>query len=406
MYALDPGPLAGAWLVTDPRADRVEVDLIILSGEADNPGTEGLAHYVEHLAWLNATDPTRGDFAVHSNASTTSIDTAYWLEGPTGELDEMVATLAGVLEPFSLDEPFMIEERDIVLHEYTYSMSEDPYAPIMDDFARREHANGPLARSVIGTPEDIAAFSLAEARALHSATHRRDNSVLLIYGNVDAEDANLALASAFGTGTGGGMLKTPSYAMPPEGRDERILEDTGLPLPALIYSKIVTLDHPHDIATLYFETWLLAAALDSRLPGGVVRALQYNSFIAQNYQLDVSLLDDRHVRLSFSATPDAGVPLETLLEVFEDAVAQSAASGIPDETLARVRQRIVDTLRRDPDPALVVFDSAFEAIGLGLAPWDFDSYPEAVERVDLAQVNALLASLASSGRTTITLAYP
>lgn len=36
---------------TDP--DELEVHLVVLSGEAHNDDDEGLAHYVEHLAWLN-----------------------------------------------------------------------------------------------------------------------------------------------------------------------------------------------------------------------------------------------------------------------------------------------------------------------------------------------------------------
>ena len=43
------------YLITDRDARSFEARLIFQAGELDNPYTEGLAHYVEHLAWLNVT---------------------------------------------------------------------------------------------------------------------------------------------------------------------------------------------------------------------------------------------------------------------------------------------------------------------------------------------------------------
>ena len=43
------------YLITDRDARSFEARLIFQAGGLDNPYTEGLAHYVEHLAWLNVT---------------------------------------------------------------------------------------------------------------------------------------------------------------------------------------------------------------------------------------------------------------------------------------------------------------------------------------------------------------
>ncbi|MGB1413797.1 MAG: hypothetical protein ACPG6U_04130, partial [Paracoccaceae bacterium] len=40
------------YLIPNIRSDRVDTHLIFQNGEVDNPYTEGLMHYVEHLTWL------------------------------------------------------------------------------------------------------------------------------------------------------------------------------------------------------------------------------------------------------------------------------------------------------------------------------------------------------------------
>ncbi|MEN9011110.1 MAG: hypothetical protein ABF241_03460 [Yoonia sp.] len=59
-----------ALVLNNPEIDSAFIHLVFPSGEAQNPYAEGLAHYVEHLAWLSAMkgpDQTRA-LKAHSNA--------------------------------------------------------------------------------------------------------------------------------------------------------------------------------------------------------------------------------------------------------------------------------------------------------------------------------------------------
>lgn len=398
--------LAGAWLVPDTRMDRATVYLAVLAGEADNHSTEGLAHYVEHLAWLNAVGQDSSGFEQHSNATTSLTLTRYWLSGPTGDLAEMTETLAGVFAPFSLDEEFMLEERDVVLREYDLRIKENPYAPLVDDLDRRLYGTSPLSRSVIGTPEGIVSFSLAEARAFHTRTHRPGNAVVIVYGNVTPEAANAAIRGAFGAAPGEAGMRPRAYTIGEPMRDVKSVDAPDLSQPELFYRKVVELDEPVDTMRLARAALLLRDVLVSRLPGGIAKPLRYDAFIAQEFSIDIEVLDDRHIALSFFATPDKGVSLDALLAAFETALSDSAAAGIPEESLVRIRKRKLDALLSDPDPAGIVLGAAFSRTDLRHEPVDFATLLSGLESVELMRVNALLSALAGPGRVAVTLATP
>ncbi len=105
------------YLIPNRTSDRVDTHLIFQNGEADNPYNEGLMHYVEHLTWLNATqDSDFGDLG-HSNAFTTLLSVAYFVTGTKDSFQSDLNQLLKVLEPFSLNQQFMEEERKIILRE-------------------------------------------------------------------------------------------------------------------------------------------------------------------------------------------------------------------------------------------------------------------------------------------------
>jgi predicted Zn-dependent peptidase len=408
IVSLERNALAGAWLVPDSRSDRVSLHLLVLSGEADNDATEGLAHYVEHLAWLNAMgNETRGAFERHSNASTSHRLTRYWVAGDAANIDRLAASLARVFQPFSLDEAFMLQERDIILREYDVRITENPDATMLDDLDRRLHGTDPLARSVIGTPKEIARFSLDAASALHARTHRPDNAALLVYGNVDARSANRAIMGAFGPPADDAVPRLPLvYETQPAARDVKEQTVSNLARPRLFYRKIVRLDAPADPATLSVETRLLTAILISRLPGGLAGPLRFDAFLAESFRLDVEVLDASHLMLSFLAIPDHGVSPRELLAAFEEAFDTIASDKIPEATFSRVRQRRVDELRDSDNPPTVVFNEAVSMLSLGQQPVDHAGLVSRLEGVAYERMNELIAALAGTGRVAATLAMP
>ena len=138
------------YLITDRDARSFEARLIFQAGELGNPYTEGLAHYVEHLAWLNVTHNQNFQPLRHSNAWTNLTSTTYVTHSSETWLTKELQRLVEVSAPFTLAKSFMLEERDIILREYEANVAENPYFEIEQNITKALYPSSPWARSVLG----------------------------------------------------------------------------------------------------------------------------------------------------------------------------------------------------------------------------------------------------------------
>ena len=134
------------YLITDRDARSFEARLIFQAGELDNPYTEGLAHYVEHLAWLNVTHSQNFQALRHSNAGTNLTSTTYVTHSSETRLNKELQRLVEVSAPFTLAKSFMLEERDIILREYEANVAENPYFEIEQNITKALYPSSPWAR--------------------------------------------------------------------------------------------------------------------------------------------------------------------------------------------------------------------------------------------------------------------
>lgn len=182
-------------LIGNPNTEDVFLYLVFPSGEASNNFDEGLAHYVEHLAWLSAFGRDQNERVRHSNAWTNHFSTGYWHKTVDDDLHHALRALMGVSNPLSVGDDFALEERDIVLREYDYRVAERPLYSVFRDMDRALYGDGALARSVIGEPEVIAYYSWDAAASLHKQSHSLSDATLLVYGDVSATRLESAVAS-------------------------------------------------------------------------------------------------------------------------------------------------------------------------------------------------------------------
>ena len=147
------------YLITDRDARSFEARLIFQNGELDNPYAEGLAHYVEHLAWLNVKQSKDFEALRHSNAGNNLTSTTYVTHSSETRLTKELQRLIEVSAPFTLAKSFMLEERDIILREYEASVAENLYFEIEQNINKAFYPSSPCARSVLGSPTEIEDFS-------------------------------------------------------------------------------------------------------------------------------------------------------------------------------------------------------------------------------------------------------
>ncbi|NVO25586.1 insulinase family protein [Donghicola mangrovi] len=334
--ALGPiGPFREVFVT--PRDDQSTVDVVLCYpyGEAHNPYTEGLAHYLEHLAWQNLQgEDTDGER--HSNALTSSHATAYWLSRAPDQLQDTIARLAATAAPLTASEAFALRERDIVEREFDLHRLDDPLDAVWNDSTRSLFGDGPYARSVLGSKDSIGQFSLSSARRLHDQTHQLSVATLILRGPVSPRDVSRAIGAINNWPAPRAALLPEALPLWPQAPlDFAYSHVSGLSRGKVIQEKTFTQPAGFTWAEIYAASGILTAMAHSTKAGGLARPLRYDAFVAASFDLGLSPLGTAGLSSWITAQPDRNVTLSDL-----------------DAALTRETMRMLDT----PDEA------AFEAL--------------------------------------------
>ena len=389
-------------LIPNTGIESVFVYLVFPSGEAQNGFDEGLAHYVEHLAWLSALGDGQDRSKRHSNAWTTHLSTGYWLSADADSLNSALRDLVAVANPFSVEPRFASEERNVVLREYDYRVKEQALYSVFRDMDRTIYGNGALARSVIGQPEVIADYSLEKAKALHEKSHSLADATLLVYGNVSKKRLAAILSSMSDQDVG---LHRVNPALPElveagtvkdriEVSLQRLSEDT------FIYRKLVPLG-PCDVPVgCQLLAEIAEHVLGSSLPEGVAGPLRFDQFVARSFSLEINIIENQFVEIFFIGQPDEGVSLVEVESVFLKAFSRTLEDGLSRKTFDRVASRFVgrfESVLKHERPRYNR-DLVLEQIRSGAPIFTLDDQFNMIEVLDLEEVNKFLKYLLIEGR--------
>lgn len=386
--------------IPNSETEDVSLYLVFPFGEADNPYEQGLAHYIEHLAWLSAFGWGDGDSTSHSNAWTNLFTTGYWQKSHSETLVHDLKTLTKVAEPLTIDTTFALEERDILQREYEYRVAERPLYNLYQSINQRLYGTGTLARSVIGTPSDISQFKLENAKNLHARTHVLSQATLLVYGGVTKERLEASITSLNGT---------PFVFQRFEGKQKvergTLIDDATVSVPKIvdslfIYAKLVPRRLDIDPVKEAVLANLASNAIDSSLPGGLAGPLRYDQFIAREYSFRLNILSPDYIEILFEALPDNGASLDDVQRVFLETFNNTLKDGLAKETLGRIldreKGRLNAVLARDI-PAFnrdLVLGQLMQTAPI----YSHNDQLNALHEITLEDVNAFLKNLSADGR--------
>lgn len=400
---LESGKLQAAYLIADQDATKVTARLIIPFGEMDNPYTQGLLHFVEHLAWLNSMGQNNSDFGRDTNASTTIANLTYWVAVDAPTLTKNLRTLNKVFEPITLENDFMLEERSIVGQEYTLRVTESTWYEHNRNVVQALFAPHPISRSVLGQLADIETFSLQDALDLHRQSHKPDQAVLLIYGNTTQEIAQKAVDDAFAGSNPHAPIMARQYAFTEDARDQKVVSVSRLEGQEIDYNKVFHLKSPIPYHRLLHIKSLLDRIFVSTYEGGFARPLRYENFIAKTFEAYISILDTDDLRFSFNAAPDSDVSLKELLAEFETQLALIAQNGISQQTFDKVKEQYIAGLQNVERPAAVIFGNAVYDIEFRQKPIGYAEDLDIAKSITRTEINTLLRQIVGQGHVVIRL---
>lgn len=392
--------------VQSTDSSEVQTHVIIRHGSPSS----GLAHYVEHLAWLNTVGAKQRSANRHSNAWTNPYAVGYWLSGNPDELSDILQTLSGLFDLLEIPAEFAAEEREIILREYEAHMVDKPDAQAAEAMSAFLYAGNTLASSVLGTPDDIRGFSYDDARALHAATHRPENATLVVTGGVTERDVSRALKTVDWPAKqdAGAESQPPTFELA-EPADTLLRYPEKEASARVILRHVVALPEAIPFDLLETHALLLADILNANLPGGLAGPLRFDNAIARGFDVQVWPLDERYIELRFRAAPDRSVSLRAVQTAFKETLAEISDTGIPDDTYQRVLNRFEDfwpDWEDDDETARWMGDYTLERVAALRQPLPLSDVKRLEQQLSHQTINTLLKTIAGNGRTAVAFIGP
>ncbi|MFK7875580.1 MAG: M16 family metallopeptidase [Paracoccaceae bacterium] len=404
----DQTNLKGAFLIQQPDAQDIRVDLFLDVGESDNTGPEGLSHYLEHLVGWNADRANKDNLhARQMNAWANSFFTNYHNLGGQAQLPKMMEFAARVFQPVDLDRSFMRSERNIVEREFDLRMTENTLSRLHLAVMKALYPGHARGRSTIGSRQSIRQITVEDALNFHRATYSADRATLLISGNLDKQDVVDALQQSFSD------LPVQPTSLRPHALPLQTPRQTPVQIETTTTTQPVVLSAFHALplnrpATVYdlASYDLLGAVLVSSLDGGLNRPLYFDDFWVTSVESWINFHPNLHPQLLIWARPDVDVSVSDLVAHLDTTLAKIAKQGIPSASFETVRADVIATRQR------VMTDTNAQRTYAHLtarhlpAPLALEDSIPLLKQVTLQDVNAALKRLVQSPQRATGIALP
>lgn len=384
-------------VIPDRRAPVVTHMVWYRNGSADDPaGKSGIAHFLEHLMFKGTAKYPAGAFSRQlaalggqENAFTSYDYTAYFQRVAKEHLPAVMDYEADRMTGLSFDEAVVAPERDVVLEERRMRVDSDPGAQLSEEMTAALYMHHPYGLPVIGWEHEIAGLEYADAFSYYRRFYTPDNAILVVAGDVAADDVRQLATTIYGPVAPTGAKPVRSRLAEPPARAARTITvaDARVRQP-ILYRQFVAPNYGNAEGE---EAFALDLALDimgggatSRLYRELVVEREIASHMGGSYW--GSMLDSG--RISFSAAPTETATLEDLETALAEAITRFQESGPTEAEMRRSRTRLVaDTIyNRDSQSSLARLYGSSLCVGDSIA--DIESWPDRLSRVSADAVTA------------------
>jgi zinc protease len=304
-------------------------------------GKTGFAHLFEHLMF-NGSENYNDDYfkaveplgATDLNGTTNEDRTNYFQNVPISALDRILflesdrmGHLVGVIDSARLN-----EQRGVVQNEKRQGENE-PYGRAYITIAENTYPKGhPYSWSVIGSMEDLSAASLDDVKDWFKTYYGPANAVLVIAGDVNAEDVRQRVERYFGDiPSGPPIVKHQAWVAKLEGEHRQIMQDR---VPQARLYKVWNVPEwgSPDQTYLSMAFDILGSGKSSRL----YKRLVYKDRIASDV---AAFTDEREIgsQLYLQASAQPGGDLKAVERAVDEEVRAFLANGPTQAELDRVK---------------------------------------------------------------------
>ncbi|WP_291319007.1 pitrilysin family protein [Desulfonatronospira sp.] len=188
----------------DNRFPLVSMRLYVRAGSSmENPGQEGMSHFLEHMAFKGSAGRLPGQAAreIESaggsiNAGTSFDYTVYTLDLPAQKLQLGLDILQDMVFGATLDQKEFDLEKQVVLAEIQRSM-DNPSSRVFQSVQSRLWADTPYSHPILGSTESVKAMSPEDMRQYMHRHYQPGQTVLSVSGDVQSGKVLEAVRAMF-----------------------------------------------------------------------------------------------------------------------------------------------------------------------------------------------------------------
>lgn len=374
-------------VVPDHRAPVVTQMVVYKVGAVDDPpGISGLAHFFEHMMFRGTKSVPGGGFSQSiarnggdENAFTTHDYTIFHEQISKDKLRLVAHLEADRMSGLDLSESAVMAERDVVGEERRMRVDNDPQALALEQAEAALYLSHPYGRPVIGWPEEIRRINRAEAENFYRRHYAPNNAILIVAGDVKAEDVRQIAESEFGGLPARELVARVDYAQPRRMGESRIVvnrKDAKVPLFLRLYR----------VASYAEGAPGEAEGLEvlARLLGGdATSALYHKLVVERRIATDVSASYDGYARdngqFSITATPRPGVSLDTIERAIDEVIGYYAHHQASKGELQRAKAQLVAGAAFTRDSQFELASAYARALAVGMTAFDVQQWPARIQ---------------------------
>ena len=193
-------------VIADDSAPAVTHMVWYRVGAADEPpGQSGIAHFVEHLMFKATDDMASGEFSTvvaanggSDNAFTSWDYTGYFQRIAADRLGLMMQMEADRMRDIIFDPVEVATERSVILEERAQRTDSSAGALFNEQMRAALFLNHPYGVPIICWRHEMEALSRDDAQAFHDVWYHPNNAILIVAGDVTAEEVRALAEEHYG----------------------------------------------------------------------------------------------------------------------------------------------------------------------------------------------------------------
>ncbi len=377
-------------VIEDDRAPAVLHMVWYRAGSADeNPGSSGVAHFLEHLLFKGTEKRASGEFSkiVAANGGTdnafTSYDyTGYFQRVASDRLDLMMEMESDRMVNLQLDEDDIATERDVIIEERNSRVENDPGALFSEQRNAAQYLNHRYGVPIIGWRHEMEALDLEKAQAFYDLNYSPNNAILIVAGDVTLQEARTLAEKHYGPIPANPDLQERARPQEPPQTAERrlVFRDPRVAQPYVLRTYLAPERDPgaqEKAAALVMLSEILGGGQTSVLTQKLQFETQKAVYTSAFY--DATSLDDTTFGLII--VPAEGLSLQEAEDALDATVAQFIEDGVDEKQLERIKFQMKADQIYARDSAESIARRYGGAMTAGLTVEDVQAWPEVLQAV-------------------------